>query len=164
MGEENERGTKGMSRKSYLDDPETVKKIVKYWNKGLTYYDIADKCGIARSTIGTVVRELINMGVIEGRRRKLEQSVLVPGTVNCTTAVSRRCVYGISFQQSNSGCLCNYFLREGKLRGCPHNACTKFVEKDKDRHETVQTDDYIADMEEYNKIEKIEKEVEREAN
>ena len=164
MGEENERGTKGMSRKSYLDDSEIVKKIVKYWNKGFTYYDIADKCNIARSTIGTVVRELINMGVIEGRRRKLEQSVLVPGTVNCTTAVSRRCVYGISFQQSNSRCLCNYFLREGKLRGCPHNACTKFVEKDKDRHKTVQTDDYIADMEEYNKIEKIEKEVEREVN
>ena len=153
-----------MPRKSYLDDPETVKKIVKYWNQGFTYYAIADKCNIARSTIGTVVRELINMGVIEGRRRKLEQSVLVPGTVNCTTAVSRRCVYGISFQQSNSGCLCNYSLREGKLRGCPHNACTKFVEKDKDRHETVQTDDYIADMEEYNKIEKIEKEVEREVN
>ena len=151
-----------MSRKNFLDDPETVKKIVKYWNKGLTYYAIADKCSIARSTIGTVVRELINMGVIEGRRRKLEQSVLVPGTVNCTTAVSRRCKYGISFQQSNSGCLCNYSLREGKSRGCPHNACTKFVEKDKDRHKTVQTDDWIADKEEYDKIEEIEKEVERE--
>ena len=153
-----------MGRNAIIHDEKIVKEIIKYWEQGQTYYSIADRVGIARSTIGTVVRELINMGVIEGRRRKLEQSVLVPGTVNCTTAVSRRCIYGISFQQSNSGCLCNYSLREGKLRGCPHNACTKFVEKDKDRHETVQTDDYIADMEEYNKIEKIEKEVEREVN
>ena len=153
-----------MGRLPYIHDEVVVKKIIKYWEQGQTYSYIADHVGIARSTMGTVVRELINMGVIQGRKRKLEPSVLVPGTVNCTTAVSRRCIYGISFQQSNSGCLCNYSLREGKLRGCPHNACTKFVEKDKDRHETVQTDDYIADMEEYNKIEKIEKEVEREVN
>lgn len=163
MGEENERGTKGMSRKSYLDDPETVKKIVKYWNKGLTYYAIADKCSIARSTIGTVVRELINMGVIEGRRRKLEQSVLVPGTVNCTTEVSRRCKYGISFQQTNSGSLCNYLLKEGKPRGCSPKACTKFCE---DQHKLPVPDREITveGLEIYDKIEKIEKEVEREVN
>ena len=150
-----------MSRKSFLDDPETVKKIVKYWNKGLTYYAIADKCSIARSTMGTVVRELINMGVIQGRKRKLEPSVLVPGTVNCTTEVSRRCKYGISFQQTNSGSLCNYLLKEGKSRGCSPKACTKFCEAE---HDKPKSDEFIADIDEYNKIEEIEKEVEREVN
>lgn len=148
-----------MGRLAYIHDEETVKKVIKYWNKGLTYYAIADKCNIARSTIGTVVRELINMGVIQGRKRKLEPSVLVPGTVNCTTEVSRRCKYGISFQQTNSGALCNYLLKEGKSRGCSCKACTKFVEAE---HDKPRSDEFIADMEEYNKIEKIEKEVERE--
>lgn len=151
-----------MPRKGYINDTEMVKKIIECWEKGLSYSQIADKVDISRSVIGTVLRELRLSGFIQGRKVKLEPSVLVPGTVNCTTAVSRRCKYGISFQQSNSGFLCNYLLKEGKTRGCPHNACTKFVEKDKDRHKTVHTDDYIADMEEYNKIEKLEKEVERE--
>lgn len=150
-----------MGRLPYIHDEVVVKKIIKYWEQGLTYYSIADHVGIARSTIGTVVRELINMGVIQGRKRKLEPNVLVPGTVNCTTEVSRRCKYGISFQQTNSGALCNYMLREGKPRGCSCKACTKFVEAE---HDKPRSDEFIADIDEYNKIEKIEREVEREVN
>ena len=150
-----------MGRSPYIHDEVVVKKIIKYWEQGQTYSYIADHVGIARSTMGTVVRELINMGVIQGRKRKLEPSVLVPGTVNCTTEVSRRCKYGISFQQTNSGALCNYMLREGKPRGCSCKACTKFVEAE---HDKPRSDEFIADIEEYDKIEKIEKEVEREVN
>lgn len=150
-----------MGRSPYIHDETVVKKIIKYWEQGQTYSYIADHVGIARSTMGTVVRELINMGVIQGRKRKLEPSVLVPGTVNCTTEVSRRCKYGISFQQTNSGALCNYMLREGKPRGCSCKACTKFVEAE---HDKPKSDEFIADIDEYNKIEKIEKEVEREVN
>lgn len=150
-----------MPRKSYLDDLETVKKIVKYWNQGLTYYAIADKCSIARSTIGTVVRELINMGVIEGRRRKLEQSVLIPGTVNCTTAVSKKCKYGIGSQLVGYRPLCNYALKVGKPRGCPHTACTKYCEEEQ-KDISCKEELTVEGIEIYDKIEKLEKEVERE--
>lgn len=150
-----------MGRSPYIHDEVVVKKIIKYWEQGQTYSYIADHVGIARSTMGTVVRELINMGVIQGRKRKLEPSVLVPGTVNCTTEVSRRCKYGISFQQTNSGSLCNYLLKEGKSRGCSPKACTKFCEAE---HDKPKSDEFIADIDEYNKIEEIEKEVEREVN
>ena len=150
-----------MGRNAIIHDEKIVKEIIKYWEQGQTYYFIADHVGIARSTMGTVVRELINMGVIQGRKRKLEPSVLVPGTVNCTTEVSRRCKYGISFQQTNSGSLCNYLLKEGKPRGCSCKACTKFVEAE---HDKPRSDEFIADIDEYNKIEEIEKEVEREVN
>ena len=152
-----------MGRSPYIHDEVVVKKIIKYWEQGQTYSYIADHVGIARSTMGTVVRELINMGVIQGRKRKLEPSVLVPGTVNCTTEVSRRCKYGISFQQTNSGSLCNYLLKEGKPRGCSPKACTKFCE---DQHKLPVPDREITveGLEIYDKIEKIEKEVEREVN
>ena len=94
----------------------------------MSYSQIAKACDISRSVIGTVVRELRHAGFIDGRKVKNEPRVLVPGTVNCTPIVSRKCVYGIGWKQSSYSGTCNYILCEGHSRGCSAKACTKYQE------------------------------------
>ena len=115
-----------MSRRSFINDKEKVEKIIGYWNKGYTYGEIANILNISRSATATVIRQLINIGAIKGRKRTLEPSSLIPGTVNCTTAVAHKCIYGAGYHQSTFEGLCNYILCEGKSRGCSHKACDKF--------------------------------------
>lgn len=150
-----------MPRKGYINDTEKVKKIIECWEKGLSYSQIADTVDISRSVIGTVLRELRLSGFIQGRKVKLEPSVLIPGTVNCTTAVSRKCKYGIGSQTVGYRPLCNYALKVGKPRGCPHTACTKYCEEEQ-KDISCKEELTVEGIEIYDKIEKLEKEVERE--
>lgn len=115
-----------MSRRSFIDDKEKVEKVIEYWNKGYSYRQIAHALNISRSATASIIRQLINIGAVKGRRKILEPSTLIPGTVNCTTAVAYKCVYGLSNRQSTMSGLCNYILCEGHSRGCSHKACDKF--------------------------------------
>lgn len=152
-----------MPRKGYINDTEMCKKIIEYWEKGLSYSQIAQKVDISRSVIGTVLRELRLSGFIQGRKVKLEPSVIVPGTVNCTTAVSKKCKYGIGSQSVGYRPLCNYALKVGKPRGCSHTACTKYCEEEEQKDISCKEELAVEGIEIYDKIEKLEKEVEREA-
>ena len=40
-----------MPRKGYINDTEMCKKIIEYWEKGLSYSQIAQKVDISRSVI-----------------------------------------------------------------------------------------------------------------
>lgn len=56
--------------------------------------------------------------------RKKKKAAQGDGTVKCTEAVMQKCKYGSSL---GSGHCCQYILIELKRRGCPAEACDKFV-------------------------------------
>ena len=117
-----------MARKKYREDSELVKTVIKMYVNGATYRDIANQLGIARATVGNIIHGLIQRGVLDGRRINTVNPVREDETVNCTTAVSKKCIYGCDWAATEGSPLCNYILHEKKMRGCPHNRCDKYTE------------------------------------
>ena len=64
------------------------------------------------------------------KKKEKDAQIDVPeGAVNCTQAVRKTCKYGLYGAHEWT---CDYIERTGRMRGCPYQACTKYI-KDPDK-------------------------------
>ena len=121
-----------MSKKRLVDDNEIRRQAITLYVEGVPYRDMAKMMNISKAGLCNLMHALFQEGVLIPRRQlsgrheaelPKEQPI---GTVNCTLAVSRRCIYGASWTACSKGPLCNYILCTGHMRGCPASECNKF--------------------------------------
>lgn len=106
-------------------EEEQTKKLIELYVKGYPYRIITKITGINYNRAKNEVRRLIAEGVLIDRKIKPKDKEQPVGTVKCTKAVSRKCIYGSDYAPGETA-LCNYILITGKRRGCPACACDKF--------------------------------------
>ena len=134
-------------------------KFIKMWHDGELVEKIAEECNTTVNGVRKRVLRYRSMGLIDdslrpnyrGKMRNKNRvmqfnapkkvyantSNELPPTldhpIECTLAVSKKCVYGCSKTSSyGSTPLCNYLLIVGHSRGCPHAECTKYVKATKE--------------------------------
>ena len=123
-----------------LVDTEQLKKIIYFYNQGMSRPEIASRVHLSVSGVGRRLEALYKDGTLKKRSEMAEEEHEAlnkrhtdEGTVKCNYAVSKKCVYGY---ESTHTCrelgLCDYILRTGHMRGCSAKNCTKFEEITKD--------------------------------